>query len=355
VTTPTGLLPNPYPVGLALTLAPAFLLAHGIATAGHALTGWQVLAPDGYSAPYQVIQLAWLVGLVVATMNLLDRLLTRGLALPGRAAFLAIAAALAGSPWLFYSFREPFMAHAAGTFWVTAAVVLVWRLLVALERHELPLRLTWALLACTAMAVVCRPTNVFLLPFGLFAVYRIVRAGMLGRLARQAPLLVTALVPVAAQMLTWQVLFGRPVAYSYGSHGFDWGHPALAQTLFSSRHGLFFWSPLLLVALAGALARLCRGGPGNGLLLCYLVAFVQLWYCNSAWCQWWFGDACGGRAFVELIGLFTVGLGVLFDRWSGAGRSGRLLAGAVAALVLVNIALMGCYLLHRIPRADYLF
>src|SRR5262249_37459374 len=48
--TPRGLVANRYPVGLALTLAPAFLAAHAAAEAGHAATGWGWLAPDGYSA-----------------------------------------------------------------------------------------------------------------------------------------------------------------------------------------------------------------------------------------------------------------------------------------------------------------
>jgi hypothetical protein len=53
--------------------------------------------------------------------------------------------------------------------------------------------------------------------------------------------------------------------------GFDWGHPVLLKVLFSTRHGLFYWSPVLIPAVAGVLALVFsrRGG------LVVRCAFVQ--------------------------------------------------------------------------------
>ena len=55
---PAGLIFNKYPIGLALSLLPAFLLGHGLALALHTVTGSPFAAPDGFSAPYQCLCLA---------------------------------------------------------------------------------------------------------------------------------------------------------------------------------------------------------------------------------------------------------------------------------------------------------
>ena len=93
------------------------------------------------------------------------------------------------------------------------------------------------------------------------------------------------------------------------------------------------------------------------LLICGLSAFVILWYCNSAWCSWWFGDAFGGRAFLELSLVFVMGLTFGFTLlWDSGNRFWRrLLVGLVLLAVSYNYGLMWLYFKGYIPRADYLF
>src|SRR5205823_2398102 len=120
---------------------------------------------------------------------------------------------------------------------------------------------------------------------------------------------------------------------------------------------LFFWSPLLLIAAGGLAWRLARGRrQPEPLLLCFLGSFLLLWYANSAWVIWWFGDSFGGRAYLELSGLFVLGLATAFEAVRGAGPwARRALAAGVGAALLYNLVLMGLYITHRIPRSDYLF
>jgi hypothetical protein len=261
-----------------------------------------------------------------------------------------------GSHFLYYYFREPFMAHLAGTFWVTSSVFLVWRLAQGLPQGRLSARRVFLLTFCTSMALVCRPTNAFLLPFHIYLFSAVVRHGLLLRLPRVLPAALLGLIPVYAQMAIWQEIYGRLVVYSYGGIGFHWLHPAGWQTLFSSRHGLFFWSPLLLLAAGGVLWRLGRAGRrAEPVLFCFVAAFLILWYCNSCWECWYFGDAFGGRAFLELTSLYVLGLGLALQAVRSAGRWARGAFGAVLALALVyNLVLMGLYIFHVIPRSDYL-
>jgi hypothetical protein len=76
-----------------------------------------------------------------------------------------------------------------------------------------------------------------------------------------------------------------------------------------------------------------------------------LWYANSAWHSWWFGDAFGARAFLELFGLFGIGLGLTFHALQDKPR----LSGTFAVLVAVfNALLAALYISHQIPRGGYL-
>jgi hypothetical protein len=106
------------------------------------------------------------------------------------------------------------------------------------------------------------------------------------------------------------------------------------HTLFHSRHGLFYWSPLLLLSMAGSVAGLRRSGAPDPLLRGYLGAFLLLWYVNSAWYAWWFGESFGARAFLELAGLFVLGLGLAYD----AARVSIVAARAAAVFALLCIA-----------------
>ena len=163
-------------------------------------------------------------------------------------------------------------------------------------------------------------------------------------------------MPVLLQMIVWREMSGQWIHFSYGEERFYWTHPKLLSTLFSSRHGLFFWSPLLLFSVVGLVL------PGSGLpllgrfKLCYLVAFAILWYFNSCWWCWWFGDSFGGRAFLELSSMFIIGLTLFFSHISFCDLWQKRVAVATTTVAIIyHFVLMSLYVLRIIPRDDYLF
>ena len=148
-----------------------------------------------------------------------------------------------------------------------------------------------------------------------------------------------------------------PQSVGYGAEEiFYWAHPALLRTLFSSRHGLFFFSPILLLAAWGIYLGLRRGKLWrDGLLVSLLVGFVGVWYVNSAWYGWWFGGSFGGRAFIEVAPLYVVGLGLAFAAVGRLSASRRRVAVALAvAAVAFNWVLMALWAGQRISHTDYL-
>jgi hypothetical protein len=268
-----------------------------------------------------------------------DWLLTNRLGVSPRAVLAALITMALGTPYAYYACREPFMVHAVSAFWCTELVAVAASTLRGLLWF-------WPRLAfCGAMAVVCRPTNIHLVPVAIFGVLQVVRAAGLRQTLALLPLALVALIPVGLQVTAWRLLSGHWLYYSYGDESFDWTRPALWQTLFSSRHGLFFWSPILLVALAGLLRVRDR------LIWSWMLGAAFLWYANSAWYCWWFGDAFGGRAFLELTALFGIGLALALERWCQQIWQMVLLASAAVAF---NLGLMALYINHTIPRAGFL-
>jgi hypothetical protein len=335
--TPIGLVRNKYPIGLALTFLPAFSL-------GYLLSLLFGLPADGYAWPCQLACLITVEFLVWRTFVRIDRLLVDHLQVPALPSVMAIVLYALGTPYLYYTCREPFMVHAVSTFWCTEAIY------VAITATAKPWRFWPWLVFCTSMAIVCRPTNVHILPVVLMGIVTDWKSVL--RDNGLYSLLVSALCafPVVLQLVTWKQLTGSWLSYSYTGETFDWTHPELVKTLFSSRHGLFFWSPVLLLSMWGLIC--WNGGhspPYRKIVLPWLLGGLLLWYANSAWHCWWFGDAFGGRAFLELSGLLCIGLALAFARippWS------RL---AICVLSLAfHAGLMALYITRKIPRGDSL-
>ncbi len=348
--TERGLIRNRYPIGLALTLFPSFLAAHA-ATKAAGLLGVSGLPPDGYSLLYQLAATAVVMALGLASMAMIDDLAVRRFQLNPRAVAAAIVAYWIGSPFAYYYFREPLMAHVVSGFWVVG-VLAVGLAMTDRVRWWHPLALTLA----GSMAIVSRPSNAFIAPFLVYLVVELGRRRFLAGATRFLPLAALGLVPILLQMLTSELLFGHPVHYSY-RETFHWTKPMLLHTLFSPKHGLFVWSPLLVLAAAGgAWATFRRDGVRNGLWLSLLLSGAVLWYINSAWEGWSFGDAFGARAFLEISFLFILGLSMCFDQLRTSGhRIRRLVTGWTLASIVYSLVLMALYVAEKISRSGPLF
>ena len=103
---------------------------------------------------------------------------------------------------------------------------------------------------------------------------------------------------------------------------FYWDAPRLWDTGFSTQHGLFLWTPLLLASVAG-LALLARRAPRVGVPL--LASFAAAYYVVACYELWHGSSSYGNRFFVPLTPVFVIGLAALLD---AAARSLARLAPA---------------------------
>jgi hypothetical protein len=126
--------------------------------------------------------------------------------------------------------------------------------------------------------------------------------------------------------------------------------PSLLDSLFSSRHGLLFWVPVLTAAIFGLTLRAGRGHRGA---LGALGALAVLAVVNASLRPWWSGGFANARSLPALP-LFALGLAFVLDFVATSARRHplRLAAAAGVALVLWNLLLMAQYRDELIPRDD---
>ena len=134
-----------------------------------------------------------------------------------------------------------------------------------------------------------------------------------------------------------------------------WTAPALMSVLFSDWHGLFTWTPLVAVAIAG-MVRLSRRHPD----ICLAAgAFLVLsWYVNAAVADWWAGEAFGARRFVSCFAVFVFGLAALIDGWSPrlpllATASGAIVGYTMLLLVQYQAFMHGLRQLAPYPGGGF--
>jgi hypothetical protein len=135
---------------------------------------------------------------------------------------------------------------------------------------------------------------------------------------------------------------------------FFWDAPRLLDVGFSSQHGLFLWTPVLLVGVLGLVLLWRRDRVVSATLLAvfgltyYVVACYEAWHGSSSF---------GNRYFVPLLPVFALGLAVFVqDVASALGRrlpdawSRAALLSALALLAAWNLGFMFQWGSGMIPR-----
>jgi hypothetical protein len=335
VPTPLGRTGDIHPVGPALVWSPLFLVAD-------VLTRLSGRAPDGWNPLYKnAVAIAsllygWL-GLVFLYLT------TRPRAGRGPALLAALGIGF-GSFLYWYLAWAPTMAHAPA-FGAAALAVWLW-----LRPGPEGARRAGALGAVCGLSALLKWANGLLILLPLSdAARRALRPGERGAALRDAALAGgAALVVFAPQMLVWKLLYGSfltiPLGPSYVANA-----PAWSGVLFSPRHGLFSWSPLLYFGLAGLLL-LARREPWRALVsLVFIAALTRV---NAGVHDWWGGAAFGARRFDAALPFLGIGLALALAALLRLVARRPLVAPAalVAAFLAWNLGLAQLY---RLGTWDY--
>jgi hypothetical protein len=125
-----------------------------------------------------------------------------------------------------------------------------------------------------------------------------------------------------------------------------WYAPHALQVLASPDHGLFFWTPLAVLALAGLYLLRDRV-----VAACLAIMVVSQVYVAGSVESWTVAGAFGQRRFVNLTIIFVIGLAALWT--AAAARRTRLAPGlalAVAVCAWWNVALMAQFAIRLMDR-----
>jgi hypothetical protein len=305
--TSTGHVDNHFTVGPALLWTPFLLLAQAFVLVADKFGAY--FPADGFSRPYIMA-----MALATALYGFLGLWLSFRIAVryfSERWAAISTIGIWFASSLFVYMYFNPSWSHAHSAFTV-ALFVWYWH-----RTRGVRSLLQWILLGLAAglMLDVYYPNGLFLLlPLAeSISIYLpalcsanfaapAVRKTFVGDLTFLAAIFV-ALLPT---FITREIVYGNPWKVgSYTEYRWYWSSPALSSVLFSSDHGLFTWTPLLLLAVLGffLFARHDR------LFGCAMIAiFLIFWYVISSYPYWDGLSSFGNRFFISFTPFYVLGL-----------------------------------------------
>jgi Dolichyl-phosphate-mannose-protein mannosyltransferase len=346
--TTTGHVDNHSSVGPAILWAPFLIVAHAGVIIFDRFGGHT--AADGFSEPYRVA-----MALGTALYGFLAVLISFYLArryVPERWAFLASLGIWFGSSLPVYMYFNPSWAHAPSAFAV-ALFVWYWVRTRGDRTHR-----QWIILGLLAgLMIDCYYMNAVLVLLPLLESVVGYQRAFIGK-AEQRPqelllknivFATSLLLAFLPTLITKQILYGSFLRFGYTERWF-WQSPALLKVCFSSNHGLFSWTPILIPAVGGLfLLRRHDGAVGLSLLA---VVTVYL-YALGCYQDWHGISSFGNRFCVSLNVIFVLGLASFLAWFAQAWqeRKASVLAwSGTAALVIWNLGLMFQWGMHLIPE-----
>ena len=315
-----------YTLGMGLVLSPFFALGHLMTLLLNAL-GMEI-TPNGLTWPYELFYCLGSIGLGIAGLVICYK--AARLFFSPTASVLGVAGVWFASPLSFYLTLEASMSHAVSQFLISiflyVCIATVW---IKERRQQILLGLVLGL------AALVRPQNVlfFIVPIvmiGWGIISRLIQAQKSGKdyqlkeiitIQDISPLIIIGFVACLMQLpqviiYQWQYgsFFNIPYLEEGAAEGhggsFNWTQPQVINVLFSGYRGLFFWHPILFLAIIG-LIFIRQKLPV--LVAIFLLAFwLQVYLVSSWWC-WWQGSSFGGRMFSSCSLIFVWGLAAFWD------------------------------------------
>ncbi len=303
---------NIFPVGLSLLWLPFFLIGHFIAHLCN-LAGLTV-AMDGYSKPYTHSVAMGNLLYVCAGFYFCYRLSCTFFS--RWTSFICTAALLFCTPPLVVFFKIfHFVSEPPSIF-----LIALFLLLVRTREQPWSFGFSFLLGVLAGLMTAVRFHNCVVLLVPLMFLYIRIRTGIRFRdkiLIRDS--LHTALVLGVAvfigflpQIIAWRVLYGNWLLNIPGEFLPWWKSPLFLETLFSSRKGLFPWTPIVVLSLPWVFLFNKCDRKWAWAFWCVLLLTV---YLNASQRDWWGSSAFGARRFAGWSVIFVIGFAALYSRF----------------------------------------
>lgn len=315
---------NKYFAGTALAELPFFL-------AGHALAGLSGEDADGYTRFYFICINA---GAVVYAFFILYymALILRRYGVSDRLIAFIIPVLAFGTHMYLYTLMDPGMSHIYSMLFFAMFMHYAFRYFDAPGLINL-----YRLAILLGIIILIRPSNamiLFALPFLAGSADRL-KMGF--KFLFKKPVhfigcIVTVMLIAGIQLLWYRAATGQFFVYSYSAERFYFDKPHIIEILFSYRRGLFLYTPVLLISLAGLFILYRKNGAWPVVTLTGFLMLVI--YVLSCWWMWWYGGGFSGRVFVEYMPFFFILLGLMLEQTTGK-RAGKALQILLVVLTLI--------------------
>ncbi|EKD56339.1 MAG: hypothetical protein ACD_58C00219G0002 [uncultured bacterium] len=158
------------------------------------------------------------------------------------------------------------------------------------------------------------------------------------------------IIAFSPQMIVWKILYGKYITIPHGMGFLQFDNPHFWEVLFSSRHGLISWTPIVALALTGLFLLYKKQ---KNLAVYLLLGLLMQFYINSLAADWWGAFAFGQRRFIDSILIFVLGLAAFY---SWLESHGKIMLAKIISIIFVvwNILFLVQYRAHLIDGFGYI-
>lgn len=290
---------NKYYAGTAVCLIPFFVT-------GHIITLIAGLPADGYSYYYTLlVHIGALFYLFLALIGL--RKLLRTYQIEEHVIALIMLAIVFGTNIFYYVITEFAMSH---LYSFTAITWFCYNVRMYFTGKK-SLHLVYIALLLGIITLI-RPVNLMILlsvPF-LAGSRKQLLSGFIAMFEKKGILvlaIICFLAIVSVQLIIYKLSTGSFIVYSYKQEGFNFQNPQVLNFLFSYRKGMFVYTPLLFLSLAGLINMFRTSRFSFFSLLGFLYALV---YVLSSWHMWFYGGSFSQRVMIDFYAFFSILLAI---------------------------------------------
>jgi hypothetical protein len=322
------------PLGSALLWSPFYLAAHaGVVLARAAGAG---VPADGFSFPYLAAVSFASAFYAFLGLLLVHDLLRQDAGVSDTLATLVVATLWLGTPVVYYMTIAPGFGHATSLF---AVSLLLWLTLRARRADGSRGALAFGAIGLGAgLCGIVREQDLLFacVPLGFLLLDALKPSGLVPAVRRGLAFAAGTLCALLPQLLVYRTLTGSATPSRLVTRKLDLASPYFFPVLFDPGHGLFFWSPVLLVATLGLFAWALRRRDALSALLVFALV-LQAWI-SGAVESWHMAGAFGARRFVGATPVFGFGLACVY---AALAARRRLAVPAIALLAAWwNLSLM---------------
>ncbi|MDI6783052.1 MAG: glycosyltransferase family 39 protein, partial [bacterium] len=349
--TATGKLANPFSVGPAIFWLPFFLLAHVLTLLANFL-GAQIPV-NGISGIYTnfVVFASLVYGFI--GIYLCYRFCQKYFA--NWISLIAVISIWLATFLIYYFIYEPFYSHTISMFIVTLFFY-YW------DTTRQPTRTVrqWLILGIISglMLLVRWQNGIFMLIPAIESLLRYLqlikeksKTTLFHLLTGNIGFLILVFLVALPQLIAWKIIYGHYIVVPVGKWFIQWDKPHISEILFSSRNGLFTWSPITLFATLGLFWFYRKD---RKLTLYFALGFLAMLYVNSVVVEWWCGGGYGYRRLDGIIPILALGLAAVLEttgKWF-RGKFWIISSILLFGLIYWNIWFMHQFRKGRIPHGQ---